>query len=133
LSREPPTNLRELYAKMGKYARSDADHKKRVEMRKMMRQNSQPGWHNPNHHNPRPQTHNTSSQFNLNKRMSPKASSPSSPHHQPNKAQPSINPRIEEGNPIEPEEEAEAGAVPRTSASKQQQPQQTQQVLLSLT
>jgi hypothetical protein len=37
LSREPPTNLRELYAEMEKYARSNADHKKRVEIRKMMR------------------------------------------------------------------------------------------------
>jgi hypothetical protein len=39
---------------MENYARSGADHKKRVEMRKMMRQNSQPGWHNPNHYNPKP-------------------------------------------------------------------------------
>jgi hypothetical protein len=39
---------------MEKYARSDADHKKMVEMRQMMRQNYQPGWHNPNHYNPRP-------------------------------------------------------------------------------
>jgi hypothetical protein len=44
--------------------------------------------------------------------MSPKASDPSSPHHQPNKRQPSINPRIEKGDPIEPEEEAKAGAAP---------------------
>jgi hypothetical protein len=55
LSREPPTNLQELYAEMEKYARSDADHKKRVEIRKMMRQNSQPEWHNPNHYNLQPQ------------------------------------------------------------------------------
>jgi hypothetical protein len=54
LLREPPTNLRELYAEIEKYARSDIHHKKRLEMRKMMRQNSQPGWHNPNHYNPRP-------------------------------------------------------------------------------
>jgi hypothetical protein len=47
LWREPSTNLWELYAEMEKYARSNADHKKRVEMRKMIRQNSQPEWHNP--------------------------------------------------------------------------------------
>jgi hypothetical protein len=55
LSREPPTNLQELYAEMEKYARFDADYKRRAEMRKIMRQNFQPGWHNPNHYNPRPQ------------------------------------------------------------------------------
>jgi hypothetical protein len=37
LSREPLTNLQELFAEMEKYARFDADHKKRVEMRKMTR------------------------------------------------------------------------------------------------
>ena len=38
LSREPPRSLAELYAEIEKYARSDADHKRRVGQRKLMRQ-----------------------------------------------------------------------------------------------
>jgi hypothetical protein len=77
--------------------------------------------------------HKTHKPSNLNKRTSPKASNPSSPHHQPNKAQPSINLHIEEGDPIEPEEEAEAGAVAEDLCNKTTTTsQRTQQVLLSL-
>jgi len=42
LSREPPKSLAELYSEVEKYARSDADHRRRVEQRKLMRQ--QQGW-----------------------------------------------------------------------------------------
>jgi len=38
LSREPPKTLAELYMEVEKYARSDADHRRRVEQRKLMRQ-----------------------------------------------------------------------------------------------
>jgi len=38
LGREPPRSLSELYAEEEKYAKSDADHKRRVEQRKLMRQ-----------------------------------------------------------------------------------------------
>ena len=38
LDREPPRSLSELYAEVEKYAKSDADNKKRVEQRKLMRQ-----------------------------------------------------------------------------------------------
>ena len=38
LSRKPPRSLAELYAEIEKYARSDADHKRRVGQRKLMRQ-----------------------------------------------------------------------------------------------
>jgi hypothetical protein len=37
LSREPPTTLSALYAEMEKYIRFNADQKRRVEQRKMMR------------------------------------------------------------------------------------------------
>jgi hypothetical protein len=40
LTREPPRSLKDLYAEMEKYGKSDADHKRRVEMRKLMRQNA---------------------------------------------------------------------------------------------
>ena len=51
LSREPPRTLAELYTKMEKYARSDADHRRRVEQRKLMRQ--QQGWPQGNQSIPR--------------------------------------------------------------------------------
>ena len=38
LDREPPRSLSELYAEVEKYAKSDVDHKRRVEQRKLMRQ-----------------------------------------------------------------------------------------------
>jgi len=38
LDREPPRSLSELYAEVEKYAKSEADHKRRVEQRKLMRQ-----------------------------------------------------------------------------------------------
>ena len=54
LSREPPKTLAELYTEVEKYARSDADHRRRVEQRKLMRQ--QQGWphgnQNSTRHNP---------------------------------------------------------------------------------
>ena len=42
LSKEPPKSLAKLYSEVEKYARSDADHRRRVEQRKLMRQ--QQGW-----------------------------------------------------------------------------------------
>ena len=38
LSREPPRTLEELYTEVEKYAKSDADHRKTVEQRRIMRQ-----------------------------------------------------------------------------------------------
>ena len=38
LDREPPRSLSKLYAEVEKYAKSEADHKRRVEQRKLMRQ-----------------------------------------------------------------------------------------------
>src|SRR6185503_16375808 len=38
LIREPPRTLEELYSKAEKYAKSDADHRRRVEQRRIMRQ-----------------------------------------------------------------------------------------------
>ena len=38
LDREPPRSLSELYVEVEKYAKSEADHKRRVEQRKLMRQ-----------------------------------------------------------------------------------------------
>ena len=49
LDREPPRRLSELYAKVEKYAMSDADHKRRVEQRKLMRQ--QQSWQQNNQAN----------------------------------------------------------------------------------
>ena len=51
LSREPPKSLAELYSEVEKYARSDADHKRRVERKKLMRQ--QQGWQHGNQNNSR--------------------------------------------------------------------------------
>ena len=48
LSREPPRTLSDLYAKAEKYARSDADHRRRVEQRKIMRQAEKNNWNNQN-------------------------------------------------------------------------------------
>ena len=38
LIREPPRTLEELYTEAEKYAKSDADHRRRVEQRRIMRQ-----------------------------------------------------------------------------------------------
>ena len=38
LTREPPKTLEELYTEAEKYAKSDADHRRRVEQRRIMRQ-----------------------------------------------------------------------------------------------
>jgi len=50
LDREPPKSLSELYAEVEKYAKSEADHKRRVEQRKLMRQ--QQNWQQSNQANP---------------------------------------------------------------------------------
>ena len=52
LSREPPRTLSDLYAEAEKYARSDADHKRRVEQRRIMRQAEKNNW---NYQNKNPQ------------------------------------------------------------------------------
>ena len=49
LDREPPRSLSELYAEVEKYAKSEADHKRRVEQRKLMRQ--QQNWQQNNQAN----------------------------------------------------------------------------------
>ena len=51
LSREPPRSLAELNAEIEKYARSDADHKIRVEQRKLTRQ--QQNWQQGSQNNSR--------------------------------------------------------------------------------
>jgi len=51
LSWEPPRSLAELYSEVEKYARSEADHKRRVKQRKMMRQ--QQNWQQGNQNNSR--------------------------------------------------------------------------------
>ena len=38
LIREPPRTLEELYTEAEKYVKSDADHRRRVEQRRIMRQ-----------------------------------------------------------------------------------------------
>ncbi|RLN09327.1 hypothetical protein C2845_PM11G05230 [Panicum miliaceum] len=54
---KPPATLSTLYAEMEKYARSKADHKRKVELRKVMRQteSTQQGWNNQSYQNPRHQ------------------------------------------------------------------------------
>ena len=52
LSREPPRTLSDLYAEAEKYARSDADHIRRVEQRRIMRQAEKNSW---NYQNKNPQ------------------------------------------------------------------------------
>ena len=52
LSREPPRTLSDLYAEAEKYARSDADHRRRVEQRRIMRQAEKQNW---NYQNKNPQ------------------------------------------------------------------------------
>ena len=44
LSREPPRTLSDLYNEAEKYARSDADHRRRVEQRRVMRQAEKNNW-----------------------------------------------------------------------------------------
>jgi hypothetical protein len=50
---------------------------------------------------------------------------PSSPHHRPNKAPPSINPHIEEGDPIELEEEVKAGAAAEDPSHQNNNPNES--------
>ena len=49
LDKEPPRSVSELYAEVEKYAKSEADHKRRVEQRKLMRQ--QQNWQQSNQAN----------------------------------------------------------------------------------
>jgi hypothetical protein len=52
LSREPPRTLSDIYAEAEKYARSDADHRRRVEQRRIMRHAEKHNW---NYQNKNPQ------------------------------------------------------------------------------
>ena len=70
LSREPPKMLAELYTEVEKYARSDADHRRRVEQRKQIRQ--QQGW---------PQGNQNSARHNSQYIFLVEPSQKAAPHH----------------------------------------------------
>jgi hypothetical protein len=101
---------------MEKYARSDVDHKRRVETRRMMRQSrsSQLGWQYSGQHNPRSQNHQYVFPVQPQQEESSQSSmQPFITYHQTSLVDVTINLHPEEEDPtgVGVEDEAKAGAV----------------------